>query len=153
MNFSRRQILKYFFAAAAATMGVATGFWKPRPTWAAEWPRDAYSASTMTDALRNLYGTSDAITSPAVKVRAPTRVQTGAVVPVAVSTDLPDVRAISILIEKNSPPLAAHVTLNGAAAFFAINVRIPSTSAVRVIVNAGGRLYTPKENVAVAVGA
>jgi sulfur-oxidizing protein SoxY len=153
MYFPRRQILKHFFAAAAATTVVAAGFWKPRPTRAAEWPRDAYSASTVADALRNLYGTSEVIASPTVKVRAPTRVQSGAVVPVAVSTDLPDVRAISILIKKNSPPLAAHVTLNGAVAFFAINVRIPSTSAVSVVVNAGGKLYTPKENIAIAVGA
>jgi predicted secreted protein len=43
--------------------------------------------------------------------------------------------------------------LNGAVAFFAISVRMPSTSAVRVVVNAGGKLYTPKENIAVVVGA
>lgn len=152
MNFPRRQILRHLVAASAATVGGAAGFWKPRPTRAAEWPRDAYSASSVADALRNLYGTSEVTGSPKVKVRAPTRAQSGAVVPVAVSTDLPDVRAISILIDKNSPPLAAHVNLNGAVAFFAINVRMPSTSAVRVVVNAGGKLYTPKESIAVLVG-
>ena len=153
MNFPRRQILKHFFAAVAATMGAAVVFSKPRPARAAEWPRDAYGASSVADALRNLYGTSEVTASSTVKVRAPARVQSGTVVPVAVSADLPDVRAISILIEKNSPPLAAHVNLNGAVAFFAINVRMPSTSVVRVVVNAGGKLYAPKENVAVAVGA
>ena len=152
MQFHRRKALKRLIAAAG-TIGVALGVWKSRATRAAEWPRDAYGASTVADALRNLYGTGETTASHAVKVRAPTRVQSGGVVPVSVSADLPDVRAISILIEKNSPPLAAHVHLSGAVAFFAINVRMASTSDVRVVVNAGGQLYAPKRNVEVLVGA
>ena len=151
MRLHRRKFLKRL-VAAAGTIGISLGLWKPRLSQAAEWPRDAYGAATVADALRNLYGTSGYTASSAVKVRAPSRVQGGGIVPISVSADLSDVRAISILIEKNLPPLAAHINFSGAAAFFAINVRMPSTSAVRVVVNAGGRLYTSARNIEVVVG-
>lgn len=153
MYLHRRKALKQLVVAAAGTTCVALGLWKSRATRAAEWPRDAYSASTVADALRNLYGTAETTASSAIKVRAPMRVQSGSVVPVSISVNLPDVRAISILIEKNSPLLAAHINLSGAVAFFAINVRVTSTSDVRIVVYAGGKLYAPKQNVGVSVGA
>jgi sulfur-oxidizing protein SoxY len=140
-------------AAGAGTIAAVFGLSKPRSAKAAVWPHDAYGAATMTEALRNLYGTGETIASTAVKVRAPARVQSGDVVPVSVSTDLADVRAISILIDKNTPPLAAHVTLSGGAAFFAVNLRMASTSHVHAVVEAGGKLYTTKQSVYVAAGA
>ena len=152
MHFPRRRVLKSLVAAAVGTITAALGLWKPRPTRAAEWPRDAYGAKTVTEALQNLYGSSETVASFAVKVRAPTRVESGAVVPLSVSADLSDVRAISILVEKNVPPLAAHINLSNAVAFFAVNVRMTSTSDIHVVVNAGGKLYTAKQNVEVAVG-
>ena len=86
-------------------------------------------------------------------MRAPTHVESGAVVPISTAADFTDVRAISVLIDKNSPPLAAHFSLSGALAFVAINVKMASTSDVHIVVSAGGKLYTAKQSVEVAVGA
>ena len=153
MHFHRRIILKGLIAAAAGSIVAALGLLKPRSATAAEWPRDAYGATTVAEALRNLYGTSETVESSAVKIRAPARMVSGAVVPISISTDLRDVRAISIMIEKNAPPLAAHLNVGGGIAFFAVNVKMASTSDVHAVVNANGTLYVAKQTIEVAAGA
>ena len=153
MRSHRRSVLKGAIAAGVASIAAALGLRIPRLARAAEWPRDAFDAETLDDALRNLYGTRKTVRSPAVKIRAPARVESGAVVPVSVSADLPDVQAVSILIDKNVPPLAAHVNLSGGAAFFFVNVKMASTSDVLAVVNSGGKLHIARHNVDVGVGA
>lgn len=149
----RRTFLQHILAAAFTAAGAAVGLLLPRASRAAAWPRDAYAAKTVEDALRNLYGTSRTVVSPAVKVRAQPAVENGAVVPVSVSTSLPDVRSISILVEKNAQPLAAHINLlTGAAPYFAVNIKIGSSSDVHFVVHAGGRLYGAKQYIKVTVG-
>lgn len=89
--------------------------------------------------------------SAAVKIQAPSRVENGAVVAVSVSSDLPDVRAISILVEKNPEPLAAHINLIGGLAYFYVNIKMASTSNVHFIVNSDGKLYSATRNIRVHV--
>jgi len=138
---------------ALAGIAAALGLTGPRRAVAAEWPRDAYAAKTVDDALKNLYGTSIVVVSPEVKIRAPLQAENGAVVPVSVSSNLPDAQAISILVEKNAAPLAAHMNLaNGAVPYFSTNIKMGSTSEVLFIVRAGGKLYGAKQNIKVTVG-
>jgi sulfur-oxidizing protein SoxY len=140
-------------ASALMPLAAAIGLWKPRLLQAAEWPHDAYGAYTMDAALKNLYGTSSTTPSSEVNIRAPQSAENGAVVPVTVSSNLADVQAISVLVEKNPQPLAAHINLlEGAAAYFAVNVKMESTSDVHFIVKAGGKLYSAKHNIKVTVG-
>lgn len=151
--FRRRIFVKGSIAAAVTLICAAIGQWLPRPARAAEWPRDAYRAATIDEALRNLYGTSDVTASAAVKIRAPLRVESGAVVPIAVSARLPDVQAISILVEKNAPPLAAHLNLSGGGAYFSVNVRMAATCDVYAVASSRGRLYMAKRSIVVVNGA
>lgn len=133
--------------------GAALGLLSPRLSRAAAWPRDAYAAKTVEDALKNLYGTSATAPSTEVKVRAQPAVENGAVVPVSVSTGLADVRSISVLVEKNAQPLVAHINLlTGAAPYFAVNIKIGSSSDVHFVVHAGGKLYSAKQYIKVTVG-
>ncbi len=153
MNRHRRSLLKGALAAALAGIAATLGLTTPRRAVAAEWPRDAYAAKTVDDALKNLYGTSTVVASPEVKIRAPLQAENGAVVPVSVSSNLPDVQAISILVEKNAAPLAAHISLgNGAVPYFSANIKMGSTSDVHFIVKAGGKLYSAKQNIKVTIG-
>lgn len=153
LRFRRRIFIKGSITAAITLISAALGQWLPRRVRAAEWPRDAYEAATVDEALRNLYGTSDATVSAAVRIRAPLRVESGAVVPIAASADLPDVQAISILVARNAPPLAAHLNLSGGSGYFSVNVRMAATSDVHVVVSSRGRLYTTKRNIVVVHGA
>lgn len=152
-RFCRRTFLKKTAAIAITMIGAAFGLLKSRPARAAEWPRDAYAARTVNDALRNLYGTSRTTRSSAIKIHAPWRAENGAVVPVSASSDLPDVRAITILVDKNTRPLAAHINLTGAEPYFFINIKMRSTSNVHFVVNSGGKLYSARRYIKVTVGA
>ena len=152
-NLHRRTFLKGTLASALVAAAAAVGLFRPRLTQAAEWPRDAYGAKSVDDALKNLYGTSSTTASPAVKVRAPLQAENGAVVPVSLSTDLPDVQGMSVLVEKNAQPLAAHINLGeGAVPYFSVNIKMGSTSDVHFVVKAGGKLYSAKQNIKVTVG-
>jgi len=151
MRFRRRTALKQIILAAAGTVALVLGPWRPKPAAAAEWPRDAYGAKSVGEALRHLYGTNETTVSEAIRVRAPSRVQSGDMVPFSVSANLPAVQSISILVEANSPPLATHVRFTDAVAFLSINVKMQSTSRVHIVVEAGGKLFVPKKNFEVIV--
>jgi len=152
-NPNRRFFLKGAVASAVAVFAAAAGWISPRRAAAAEWPRDAYAAKTVEEALKNLYGSSAAVASPEVKIRAPLQAENGAVVPVSVSTNLPDVQSISVLVEKNAAPLAAHLNLTPSAVpYFSANIKLGATSDVHFIVKSGGKLYRAKQLVKVTVG-
>lgn len=153
MKPNRRTFLKGAIVSAVAAVTGAFALVSTRRAAAAEWPRDAYAATTVDDALKNLYGTSARTASAEVKIRAPLQAENGAMVPVVVSTNLPDVQSISVLVEKNPAPLAAHVNLGtGAVPYFASNLKLGSTSDVHFVVKSGGKLYSAKHNIKVTVG-
>ncbi|MFL6623275.1 MAG: thiosulfate oxidation carrier protein SoxY [Sulfurifustis sp.] len=153
VKLNRRVFLKGILASALARLAGAAVLVGPLRAFAAEWPRDAYSAKTVDEALKNLYGTNAVATSSEVKIRAPLQAENGAVVPVAVSTTLPDAQAISIIVDKNPVPLVAHVNLTpDAVPFFGTNIKMASTSDVHFVVRAGGKLYGVKQNIKVTVG-
>jgi sulfur-oxidizing protein SoxY len=149
----RRTFLSRTLASAVAAFAATAGWISPRSAAAAEWPRDAYGAKTVEEALKHLYGGAAAAASAEVKVRAPFQAENGSVVPVSVSTNLPDVQSISVLVDKNPAPLAAHINLTaGAVPYFFANIKMASTSDVHFVVKAGGKLYTAKQNIKVTVG-
>lgn len=153
IKLNRRAFVKGVLASALAGVGGIFTLVSPKRAIAAEWPRDAYAAKTVDEALKNLYGTSNTVASPEVKFRAPLQAENGSVVPISVSTNLPDVQSISVLVEKNAAPLAAHINLgSGAVPYFAANIKMGSTSDVYFIVKAGNKLYSAKQNIKVTVG-
>lgn len=150
---NRRIFLKGLTASAFARLAGVTVLAGSLHARAADWPRDAYAAKTVDEALKNLYGSSAVTASNEVKIRAPLQAENGAVVPVAVSTRLPDVQAISILVDKNPIPLVAHVNFTpDAVPYFAANIKLASTSDVHFVVRAGGKLYGTKQTIKVTVG-
>jgi sulfur-oxidizing protein SoxY len=149
----RRTFLTETLASAVALLAAAAGWIAPRSAAAAEWPRDAYAAKTVEDALRQLYGSMAVIPSTEVKIRAPFQAENGSVVPVSISTNLPDVQSISVLVEKNPAPLAAHINLGAnAVPYFSANIKMAATSDMHFVVKSGGKLYGAKQNIKVTVG-
>src|ERR1700680_5312153 len=71
-----------------------------------KYPEDAFKAKSDTDAVKSLYGKT-AEPSDKVKLDAPEIAENGAVVPISVSSSLPDVTSISILVADNPNALAA----------------------------------------------
>lgn len=152
MTHTRRTFLKGSLAAATVAVAAAAGLLKPRRVIAAEWPKDAFGAKSIAEALKSLYGAEATTASGAIKIKAPIQAENGAVVPIAVSADLPNVQAISVYVEKNQFPLVANVNLSGAAGYFSARMKMGQTSDVHVVCRAGGKLYSAKQTIKVTVG-
>ena len=120
---------------------------------ASKWPKDAFGQKTEADAIKALYGKS-AEESDKVRLDAPEIAENGAVVPITVSSALPDVTAISILVPENPFPLTASYKKipAGTSAMVGNRLKMAKTSKVVALVEAGGKLYSTSKEVKVTVG-
>lgn len=145
----RRGFLESLFKGAAC---IAAASSLPRLAFAA-WNEKAFKAETLEGAFSNKYPGLEVIDSTAVKLKAPAIAENGAVVPVSVKTDLPDVKTISLFVEKNPSPLAAtfHFTpIN--VADVSIRIRMGETSNLIAVVESGGKLHRVQQEVKVTIG-
>lgn len=149
----RRVFLRYTLVTVVVGAGASAGLLRPARALAAEWPKGAFAAQSVPDALKNLYGgPAQAAPEGAIKITAPADAENGATVPIVVTTDLPKVEAIAVFVEKNSPPLIAYTEFAGAAPYFAARMKMAESSGVRVVVKSGGRLYQATRAIRVTVG-
>src|SRR5262245_59572127 len=140
MDDSRRKTL----ALAAA---VASGIVRPQAVLAA-WNKDAFGQKTLADALKSL-GAAAAADSKDIVIDAPQIAENGAVVPVEITSNVPNTKSIVVLIEKNPFPLAAKFDfLEGSVPF----VKVGESSNVRVLAEAGGKYFTAIKEVKVTIG-
>jgi sulfur-oxidizing protein SoxY len=150
MNATRRLLLRSATSAALVATAVAAGLLKPGRALA-DWNSAAFSAKKAGDALAAI-GADGASPSQDIVVKAPDIAENGAVVPVEVSTSLPDVESIAILGEKNVYPLVALYALSEFGGSLATRIKMGETANVRAVVKAGGKLYTATREVKVTVG-
>jgi sulfur-oxidizing protein SoxY len=151
--FARRAMLK-----AAATAGAA-GFWLAAMGSLAfadadtkDWPEKAFKEKSEADALKDLYGKT-AEPSDKVTLEAPEIAENGAVVPVSVTSSLPNVTAVAILVLDNPNTLAAAYKIpEGTEASVANRLKMAKTSKVVAVVESGGKLYSASKEVKVTVG-
>ena len=98
-------------------------------------------------------GATGAADSKDIVITAPDIAENGAVVPVEVTSRIPNTEAISIVAEKNPFPLAATFDLaNGGEPYTYVRIKMGETSNVRAVVKAGGRFYTAVKEVKITVG-
>ena len=88
-TLQRRTFLKGTLATGVVVAAAGTGLLNPATASAAEWPRQAFTSKTLQEVLTNLFGSADAIASNAIKIRAPTIAENGAVVPIVINAKLP----------------------------------------------------------------
>ena len=152
MSMKRRTVLHGAVAGGAASAAVGVGLVTPREVLAA-WPKMAFDAKTTDDAMKSLFAGESAAESGDIKLKAPDIAENGAVVPVSVKTSLSNVESISIVVDKNPSPLAAHFEF-GAGFQGAVSTRIKmgKTSNVMAVVKADGNVYTTTKEVKVTIG-
>jgi len=152
MKDLRRNFLKLAGGAGAVTIATAAGLLKAGTAWAAPWNKTAFESKAVADALKNL-GASDLIDSKDIAITAPDIAENGAIVPVAVTSRIPNTESISIIAEKNPFPLAASFSIaGGGEGYVSTRIKMGQTSNVRAIVKAGGKFYTAVKEVKVTVG-
>ena len=151
MNTLRRNVLKGAGSASAVAVAVAAGLMKPTAVMAA-WNKTAFEAKSTDEAMKSL-GATGAIDSKAITIKAPDIAENGAVVPVEVTSTLPNTTKIAIIAEKNGTPLAGSYEFsNGAAGYVSTRIKMGNTSLVRAVVTAGGKTYTAAKEVKVTIG-
>jgi sulfur-oxidizing protein SoxY len=148
----RRSFLKGTLAGSAVAVAVGAGLLSPRSVLAA-WPKAAFEAKNVEDAMNKLFGSAKNTPSGDIKIKAPDIAENGAVVPVSVNTSLGNVDSIAVIAEKNGTPLASNFKL-GANAIPNVSTRIKmgKTSDVIAVVKANGKAYSARKNVKVTIG-
>src|SRR4051812_9917835 len=153
IDSTRRLILKG--AAVLALVGLAGIRFGLTGAFAAandKYPEDAFKQKSDAEAIKALYGKT-AEPSDKVKLDAPEIAENGAVVPISVSSSLPEVASISILVSENPNALAASYKIPaGTVASVSNRLKMAKTTNVIAIVEAGGKLYSTSKEVKVTVG-
>lgn len=148
MKHSRRS----FITIVLSTGACAVGLLKSTFGNAASWNKQGFEAKALNDAIRNI-GAANLIDSKDIAITAPDIAENGAVVPVAVTSKIPNTQTISILAEKNPFPLAATFDIsNGIEPYTSVRIKMGQTSNVRIIVKADGKFYTAAKEVKVTIG-
>lgn len=146
---TRREMLarSTFVAAALAAAGLL-------PAWAQTARNQAaFDAKSLDDVLKAL-GSAKPVESKDVTLTVPDIAENGAVVPIAASTALPDVKQIVFLIEKNPTTLAGSFEFSDSVeTSVATRVKMAQTSNVyAVAMLADGRALYAKKEVKVTLG-
>ncbi len=140
MNRLRRTFLKL---SGLVTGGAAI---------AATWNKNGFESKALADAMKSL-GAAGATESKDIVITAPDIAENGAVVPIAVTSKIPNTQSISILAEKNPFPLSSTFDIaNGAEGYVSTRLKLGETSNVRAVVKADGKFYTAVKEVKVTIG-
>jgi sulfur-oxidizing protein SoxY len=152
-NAARRSVLKGAVAGSLAGLGFGAFPWPAFADADAKgWPADAFKLKSEADTLKALYGKS-AEASDKINLDAPEIAENGAVVPIAVTSTLPKVTGIAILVLENPNVLAAAYKIpDGTDAAVSNRLKMAKTSKVVAVVESGGKLYSASKEVKVTVG-
>jgi len=152
MNIARRTFLKLTGGAGAFAAAIAVGLVSSGRVLAANWNKAGFESKALADAMKSL-GATGATESKDIVITAPDIAENGAVVPVAVTSKLPNTQQISIIAEKNPFPLAATFDISGGSeGYVSARIKMGQTSDVWAVVKAGGKYYTARKEVKITVG-
>lgn len=146
---TRRQTLKQSAAAAALVAGASL-----LPQHALAFNKAAFEAKNIKDALKDLGVSGDPVASGDVTLTAPDIAENGAVVPLGLSTKLPDVKELVLLVEKNPNALTAVFNVTPEVeANFATRTKMAETSDVyAVAITKDNKALFAKKEVKVTLG-
>jgi sulfur-oxidizing protein SoxY len=153
---TRRLIVQSAIAGSLAGLGLA-GVAPLSPACASaeptKWPKDAFAQKNEADAIKTLFAGKTPEASDKVNLDAPEIAENGAVVPISVSTTLPEVTSIAILVSENPFPLAANYPIPaGTTPMVANRLKMAKTSKVIALVASGDKVFSATKEVKVTVG-
>jgi len=140
---SRRRVLAQ--SATVAALLAAAGLWPGQAR--AAWNRTAFEARSLADVVKALGGSAPAA-SKELQLGGPDIAENGSVVPLTLSSSLPGIRRLVLLVEKNPNILSAVFELgDGVEADFRLNLKMAQSSNVFLVamMSDGRVLYTTRE--------
>lgn len=151
MNVQRREFVR---AGGVLGLMVAAGLLTAEQARAqqAAWNKAAFEAKNLDETVKALGGAS-AAQSGDITITAPDIAENGAVVPVGVSSKIPNTQGVYILVEKNPNALAAGFTIpSGTEPSVATRIKMGQTSNVHAVVKADNKFYVTTKEVKVTLG-
>jgi len=149
MNQSRRDILRM---TSVLGLGLAGSLFGSFNVFGAEWMPKSFDAKNLADALKEL-GVDKYTVSSDVAVVSAEIAENGAVVPVSVSSVIPNTEYMAILVEKNPSPLSAAFNIpEGTEASVTTRVKMGGTSNVYAVVKADGKWFLASKEIKVTLG-
>lgn len=149
---TRRLVLRSAGVVALAGFGIAS--FAPTALAAAndKYPEDAFKQKDGKEAIKLLYGRT-AEPSDKIKLDAPEIAENGAVVPISISTSLPNVTSVAFVVPENPNVLAAYYKIpEGTMPEIANRLKMAKTSSVIALVESGGKLFSATKEVKVTIG-
>jgi len=152
MNEIRRKFLKSAVGLGALVTTIGAGLLIPTRALAA-YMAEAFAAKDVSAALSAIYGSDSHTPSDAIKLKAPDIAENGAVVPITVSSTLPNVESIAIIASANASPLTSTFELSSMSeAYVSTRIKMGKTADVLAVVKSDGKLYSAKKEVKVTIG-
>lgn len=152
MDTFRRKLLKGAGGTSVLVAALAAGVLKPTRVLASEWNKAAFEAKDLAGALKSV-GAASTLESKDIVIKAPDIAENGAVVPIEVTSNIPNTQSISVLVEKNPMPLAADFSFsNGAMPQVSVRLKMGQTSNINVVAKADGKFYSAQKEVKVTIG-
>jgi sulfur-oxidizing protein SoxY len=152
MNHPRRLFLK---GSTIVITAITTGLFsllKPLTVFAAR-NQTAFSSKTETDAIAAFFPGEQITASDAIEIGVHDVIENGAVVPVEISTKLPAVESITILVEKNPNPLIASFNFSPeCSGIIATRIKVAEPSDIIAVVRSNGKLFSTRKFVEVVAG-
>lgn len=151
INLGRRKVLSAGGIGLLALFGGAS-LLRPGEVLA-EWNQPAFTSKAVDEALSSLGATNPEESSVFIRLTVPEIAENGAVVPVGITSTLPNVEQISIMVDKNPNVLAAVFNIpQGTAAEVTTRVKMGKTAHVVALVKADGKFYRTSKEVKVTAG-
>ncbi len=152
MKVSRRTTLQVAGSASLYGALLSLGLLRPGTAAAEAFDSKAFQVAGVPDTLKAL-GAAGAAESKDVVIVSPDIAENGAVVPVAVKSNLPNTESIALLVEKNPNALAgAYDILDGAQPEVSMRIKMGQSSDVVALVKADGKYYTARKEIKVTLG-
>lgn len=115
--------------------------------------KEAFEAEVPDEALKALFGDKPMEATDAFEFKVPEIAEDGSIVPVTISTDMPGVKSISLLVDANPNPLSARFNfMPGAVTEFKTRIKMGESSDVRAVIETDDKLYVSTKNVKVTLG-
>lgn len=151
MKKNRREFVKLSGAFALLS---AAGLLSAREAFAQQqaWNKLAFEAKSLDETVKALGGQSSA-PNAGITITAPDIAENGAVVPVGVTSKIPNTQNVYILVEKNPNSLAAGFAIPaGTDANVSTRIKMGQTSNVHAVVKADNKFYVATKEVKVTLG-
>ncbi len=147
MNLTRRNALKFsslgaLLAALPASFRMAF----------ADWSEESFGNTTYEGSLTAVIGDSET-QEGGISIDAPEIASNGATVPISISSDLENIKSISVLVENNPRPYISTFYMNdNLEPSISVRVKMRETSNVVAIVETDGGYHMAKQSVKVTAG-